>query len=372
MLAHALRRTSVRAPSRVLLTSTRAQSSKNSPPTGAEGAKKQAEPATKAAPSSKPPPLGKGTKASASPVTARALETVPKPKQQPVKEAKTASTEPSAASKPATKPTEPGTRAGAPTASRPKAKISPSTREDSQTTPNTNAAGSTKAPSTSPLVSNLFISSFDRDILPELPKGVKDNPQRRRHHHRTSTAPERHVATVKPLRGVRIDPKERDWHASVVNGRGLLEPYRHPRTHGIPVAVLQFRAHSHQPIQLAAHFASHAAALVSLPTRRTLWTVPRGPFAHKKSQENFERRVHARAIKAFDADPEVVDRWVRYLEAHAVPGVGIRAVRWHRLPSVVGRLRLARPTDKQQVKELGDKIIQAESKAAATQPSATA
>ena len=94
---------------------------------------------------------------------------------------------------------------------------------------------------------------------------------------------------------------------------------------------------------------------------------------HKKSQENFERRVHARAIKAFDADAEVVDRWVRYLEANALPGVGMRVVRWHRLPvgigrshlkSVVGEMRLERPTDKQKVKELGDKIVEAESKAA--------
>jgi len=187
---------------------------------------------------------------------------------------------------------------------------------------------------------------------------------------------------AKPLRRVRTDPDERQWHATVVHGRGVLGAYRHPRTHGIPVAFVQFRAHQPEPIQLAAHFASHAAAslgiplsgVISLPTRRTLWTVPRGPFAHKKSQENFERRVHARAIKAFDADAEVVDRWVRYLEAHALPGVGMRVVRWHRLPigigrshlqSVVGRMRLGRLTNKQKVKELGDKIVEVESTAAA-------
>ncbi|KAI9439424.1 hypothetical protein BJY52DRAFT_1322387 [Lactarius psammicola] len=197
----------------------------------------------------------------------------------------------------------------------------------------------------------------------------------------TSPTSKREVTTVKPLRGVRINPEERQWHATVVHGRGVLEPYRHPRTHGVPVAFIQFRAHSPAPIQLAAHFASHAAAslgipitgVVSLPTRRTLWTVPRGPFAHKKSQENFERRVHARAIKAFDADAEVVDRWVRYLEAHALPGVGMRVVRWHRLPvgigrshlqSVVGRMRLGRPTNKQKVKELSHKIVEVEGQAA--------
>ncbi|KAH9961380.1 ribosomal protein S10 domain-containing protein [Russula dissimulans] len=190
------------------------------------------------------------------------------------------------------------------------------------------------------------------------------------------------ATAVKPLRRVRIDPDECQWHATVIHGRGVLEAYRHPQTHGIPVASVQFRAHQPEPIQLAAHFASHAAAslgiplsgVISLPTRRTLWTVPRGPFAHKKSQENFERRVHVRAIKAFDADAEVVDRWVRYLEAHAMPGVGMRVVRWHRLPigigrshlqSVVGQMRLGRLTNKQKVKELGDKIVEVESTAAA-------
>ena len=83
--------------------------------------------------------------------------------------------------------------------------------------------------------------------------------------------------------------------------------------------------------------------------------------------------MHARAIKAFDADPEVVDRWVRYIEAHAVHGVGMRIVRWHRLPvgigrshlqSVLGRMRLGRPTDREKMKELGDKIVEVETKAA--------
>jgi small subunit ribosomal protein S10 len=210
------------------------------------------------------------------------------------------------------------------------------------------------------------------------------NPQ-----HRVTNTPTTTATTVKALRGVRIDPEERQWHAKVVHGRGVLEAYQHPRTYGVPVASIQFRAYHHEPIQLAAHFASHAAAalgiplsgIASLPTRRTLWTVPRGPFAHKKSQENFERRVHVRAIKAFDADAEVVDRWVRYLEAHALPGVGMRVVRWHRLPigigrshlqSVVGRMRLVRTTNMQKVKELGDKIVEVESKAAASTPTAAA
>ena len=222
-------------------------------------------------------------------------------------------------------------------------------------------------PSFSTSLSSIFI-----DTLSRAPASPQPQPQ------------SRPIATVKPLRNVHLDPEERQWHATAVHGRGILEPYRHPRTHGVPAASVQFRAYLPEAVQLATHFASHAAAslgiplsgVAALPTRRTLWTVPRGPFAHKKSQENFERRVHARAIKAFDADAEVVDRWVRYLEAHALPGVGMRVVRWHRLPvgigrshlrEVAGRMRLGRPTDKQKVKELGDKIVEVESKAAAAQ-----
>lgn len=100
-----------------------------------------------------------------------------------------------------------------------------------------------------------------------------------------------------------------------------------------------------------------------------MWTVPRGPFVHKKSQENFERLVHKRAIKAFDADQEVVDRWVKYMERHAMPGVGMRIVRWHRLPVGVGKKRMdmmveqmmpGHLTTKQEVEAVGQQIVKEE------------
>ena len=61
------------------------------------------------------------------------------------------------------------------------------------------------------------------------------------------------------------------------------------------------------------------------------------PFAHKKSQENFERRVHKRAIKAWDADPEFVQRCIWYLRKNAMPGVGMKVtVLWGRVPLGIG------------------------------------
>lgn len=62
-----------------------------------------------------------------------------------------------------------------------------------------------------------------------------------------------------------------------------------------------------------------------LPVRQELYTVPKSPFVHKKRQENFERRHHARVIKVFDTDRGVLDLWLRYLKKNGLGGVGMRA-----------------------------------------------
>lgn len=100
----------------------------------------------------------------------------------------------------------------------------------------------------------------------------------------------------------------------------------------------------------------------------------KGPFVHKKAQENFERKTHKRVVKVYDADQGVVDKWVKYLEHHALAGVGIRVVRWHRAPLGVGEktvvamrkeLRGVRQeTSAEKVKKLGDAIVKEEMQAA--------
>ncbi|TFK51484.1 ribosomal protein S10, partial [Heliocybe sulcata] len=171
---------------------------------------------------------------------------------------------------------------------------------------------------------------------------------------------------------------EQEWAAKVVHGRSLHEPFYHARTHNIPVALVHFRSYAPSILDLFVHFASHAASSLGipisrpakLPTQRSLWTVPRGPFVHKKAQENFERRVHKRVVKAWDADPTVVESWVRYLEKNALAGVGIRVVRWERAPVGIGEkiyvqamdgVRNRAVTDKEKMKRLGEKIAQEES-----------
>ncbi|KAG6841167.1 hypothetical protein C0991_001295 [Blastosporella zonata] len=174
-----------------------------------------------------------------------------------------------------------------------------------------------------------------------------------------------------------LDPSkpctEEQYAASLVHGRGIHVPIYHKPTHGVPVANVQFRSHHPELLDLFTHFATHAASSlgipcsqpVFLPQKRTLWTVPRSPFAHKKSQENFERIVYKRAVKAWDADPEVVERWFRYLRRHALGGVGMRQTKWERMPLSVGKERLAsvdklskkQPLPAQNIKALGERIV---------------
>lgn len=111
----------------------------------------------------------------------------------------------------------------------------------------------------------------------------------------------------------------------------------HLRTNNDHVATLQLRAYGPgqtlENLTFFTDFAIRAAFALgvpvsrpaSLPVRTSLWTVPKGPFVHKKSQENFERRTHKRVIKVWDADAQVVDRWLEFLRIHAMAGVGMRA-----------------------------------------------
>ncbi|SJK97355.1 uncharacterized protein ARMOST_00607 [Armillaria ostoyae] len=168
-----------------------------------------------------------------------------------------------------------------------------------------------------------------------------------------------------------MDFTEREYASALIHGRSFHLPYYHPHTHSIPVASIQFRSHFPRLLDLFTHFASHAASslaipvsrVVMLPTQRSMWTVPRSPFAYKKSQENFERKVHKRMIKAWDADEEVVRRWILYLQRHNMGGVGMRTTTWERLP--LGSTRATKATVPvteagAKIKQLGEKIVKEE------------
>lgn len=117
---------------------------------------------------------------------------------------------------------------------------------------------------------------------------------------------------------------------------GLTQPSTHPRTHSIPVATLHFRSHHHHLLTFQTHFVLHSAYMlgipvshpVHLPIQRTLVTVLKSPFVHKKSMENWERRTYKRVVKVWDVRADVLAGWLAYLERNAVAGVGMRITRW--------------------------------------------
>ncbi|CDO70677.1 hypothetical protein BN946_scf184761.g15 [Trametes cinnabarina] len=198
----------------------------------------------------------------------------------------------------------------------------------------------------------------------------------------------RRIGATSPSLPRAPDLTEPAYAATVVRGRSLRPPHYLPKTHGIPAAMLHFRSYHQNLLDFFVHFAGHAAAAlgipiskpVHLPTERRLWTVLRGPFVHKKSQENFERRTHKRVLKAWDAHPEAVELLVQYLEKHIAAGVGMRVVRWTRAPvgvgaktmeAVKGQLRVDKEgVSAEKVKALGEQIVKEELKAAGASTSA--
>ncbi|WFD32221.1 phospholipase A2 [Malassezia sp. CBS 17886] len=145
-----------------------------------------------------------------------------------------------------------------------------------------------------------------------------------------------------------------------------------PKTHGVQVATLQLKSYGQRTFDLDffADFAMRAAhalqiptgGIASLPTRTSLWTVPRGPFVHKKSQENFWRRTHRRSLVAYDASDATVDRWLQFLRHHEMAGVAAKAMIFRYYPLGIGRqLQVAVPaqgaSDEALVQELARDIL---------------
>ncbi|KAK4054784.1 mitochondrial 37S ribosomal protein rsm10 [Microbotryomycetes sp. JL201] len=106
--------------------------------------------------------------------------------------------------------------------------------------------------------------------------------------------------------------------------------------HNVHVATLHLRAHTTELDKLTffTSFALRAARALglatsgaaSLPIKTSLFTVPRSPFAHKKSQQNFWRKEHKRAIKVYDGNEQVVKAWLAFLRKEAMGGVGQKAL----------------------------------------------
>lgn len=111
------------------------------------------------------------------------------------------------------------------------------------------------------------------------------------------------------------------------------KPIRLPKTHGHQVVDLRFRGYNEEDIQLTSEFASRAAYYLGIPvsgsikhkTEKRLYTVIRSPFAQAKSKENFWRTTYNYQLKAFDANADVVDLWLSYLNKYALSTVEYKA-----------------------------------------------
>ncbi|KAK4188695.1 hypothetical protein QBC35DRAFT_514615 [Podospora australis] len=115
-----------------------------------------------------------------------------------------------------------------------------------------------------------------------------------------------------------------------------LQPLRRKAEYGIPSCDLQLRSYSLPNMEFFCDFALRAAYYlglpafgpVPLPKKIERWTVPKGHFVHKKSQENFERITLRRLIQIKDGHPETVQVWLAFLQKYAYYGIGMKANMW--------------------------------------------
>lgn len=104
----------------------------------------------------------------------------------------------------------------------------------------------------------------------------------------------------------------------------------------MPSCDLQLRSYNVRNVEFFADFALRAAYYLNLPAAGPVplpriterWTVPRGNFVHKKSQENFERITLRRLVQIKDGHPETIKIWLAFLRKHAYYGVGMKANVW--------------------------------------------
>lgn len=111
------------------------------------------------------------------------------------------------------------------------------------------------------------------------------------------------------------------------------EPIQVPKTHGHKVAVLNLRGYDRTELSRAGEFALRSAFFLGIPTlklanaktEKRLYTVIKSPFAQAKLKQNFHRITYNRYVVAYDANPEIVDLWLSYINKHAIEGINYSA-----------------------------------------------
>ena len=111
------------------------------------------------------------------------------------------------------------------------------------------------------------------------------------------------------------------------------KPLRHKPKYAEKCATITLRGYNEDDLIRAGEFMLRAAYYLNIPcsklktlkTEKRLYTVIRSPFAQAKSKENFHRVTYNREILAFDANPEVIDLWLSYVNKYALDTVEYKA-----------------------------------------------
>ncbi|KAI3402887.2 RSM10 [Candida oxycetoniae] len=110
-------------------------------------------------------------------------------------------------------------------------------------------------------------------------------------------------------------------------------PLRLPRTHGDEVCTLTLRGYDNDDLTRIGEFALRAAYYLGIPmsnllnlkTEKRLYTVIKSPFAQAKTKQNFHRTTYNKKVVAYDANPEIVDLWLSYVNKYNFQNVELKA-----------------------------------------------
>ncbi|KAJ1820970.1 mitochondrial 37S ribosomal protein rsm10 [Coemansia sp. RSA 2675] len=145
----------------------------------------------------------------------------------------------------------------------------------------------------------------------------------------------RHAATYAKIldKVLGIDIRKKEQHMSPKDTDPIYEnPVILPAPHGVQVCSVTFKSFQLHRLDFYMTFCRKAAASMQIPCTGTVclptvlrrWTVLKSPFVHKSAMEVFERRTHKRLLVIRDTDPEVLQKWLKYVNDNIPPGIGMR------------------------------------------------
>ncbi|KAJ3299774.1 mitochondrial 37S ribosomal protein rsm10 [Borealophlyctis nickersoniae] len=135
--------------------------------------------------------------------------------------------------------------------------------------------------------------------------------------------------------------------------------------HHILTCTLELRGFMADHLDFVARFAQHMAHAMNLPCSDPIhlpntirrWFMNKGPFAHGKTKEIFERKTAHRVLQIFDGNKATVDAWVEYLRRNVPAGVEIKVDRydWVEVPKLVDG-KVERPESKAVAPPFEDRV----------------